>query len=683
MSKKLPFVSSDIPRDLRIYLDRVREAIDGAGANKLVTVGDLVSSGVAGTTAGGALAPAVPIASTPMTPTGLEANGAIKNIILTWDDPLYSGHAYAEIWAAATDDFSLAVQVGMAPGSIYTDPVGPGIVRYYWIRFVNVLGVQGAFNAIAGTRGETGQDVEYLLNILTGQLTEEQLYSDLGARIDLIDGVGPGSVDARISVEADARTTADSALSSQITTVAATTTTTAAALQTEITTRAAADSALSSSITTLQATVDSNTTAIQTEATARASADGTLFAQYTVKIDTNGYVSGYGLASTSSGATPTSTFAVRADSFYIASPSGPGVAPAMPFIVRTTATTINGETVPAGVYMTDGFIQNGTITNAKIGDAAIDNAKIANLSASKITAGSISTGAYIQSTSFISGTQGWRISGNGTAEFGAASIRGLITAAQIDSRGLSIKDASGNTILSAGTPLSTSYISGLGSLATQSSVNWNTQISNIPAFGNFAYLSSITSANISTYIEAAAIGTAYISNLAVTTGKIADLAVSNAKLDNLAVTTAKINDLAVTTGKINDLAVSTLKIASQAVTFPQSAYTNGFTSGYGEIQVQSLTVSATGAPALLIFGAHVYSDVHENLYVKLTRNGSTVFQVGPGPDYNKKVRGEGMETATIIDNPGAGTHTYQLYVGSGSNYVSSQSRCISYLEVKR
>jgi len=101
-------------------------------------------------------------------------------------------------------------------------------------------------------------------------------------------------------------------------------------------------------------------------------------------------VAGFGLASTANGATPTSAFAIRSDSFYIASPEGPGVAPAMPFIVRTTPVTINGVNVPVGVYMSDAFIQNGTITNAKIANLAVDDAKVANLNASKINAGYIS-----------------------------------------------------------------------------------------------------------------------------------------------------------------------------------------------------------------------------------------------------------------------------------------------------
>ena len=55
----------------------------------------------------------------------------------------------------------------------------------------------------------------------------------------------------------------------------------------------------------------------------------------------------------------------------------------------TSQQTINGENVPAGVYMDTAFIKNGSITNAFIGDAAIDNAKISRLSADKLNAGTI------------------------------------------------------------------------------------------------------------------------------------------------------------------------------------------------------------------------------------------------------------------------------------------------------
>jgi hypothetical protein len=110
--------------------------------------------------------------------------------------------------------------------------------------------------------------------------------------------------------------------------------------------------------------------------------------------------------------------------------------------------------------MTDGYIQNGTITNAKIADLAVDNAKIAFLSADKIRAGSISVGQYIQSANYVSGSAGWKIDGSGSAEFGAASIRGQLSASQINSNGLSIRAADGTVILSAGSSVGASSFTG-------------------------------------------------------------------------------------------------------------------------------------------------------------------------------------------------------------------------------
>ena len=156
--------------------------------------------------------------------------------------------------------------------------------------------------------------------------------------------------------------------------------------------------------------------AVSTESQARITADNKLFAQYTVKVDVNGYVSGYGLASTLVGDAPTSAFAVRTDRFYVASPAGPGVAPTMPFYVQTAPTMVNGVSVPVGVYMTDAYIANGTITNAKIANLAVDGAKIARasintahintLNASVIEAGSISTEKLRVGSASVAATSG-------------------------------------------------------------------------------------------------------------------------------------------------------------------------------------------------------------------------------------------------------------------------------------
>lgn len=421
---KLPTVVSNLAPDLRAFVNRVREALDSGGNNRLITVNDLISSGIAVPGPGGTIIPPSGggVITTPPTPKNVAANGAIQNIIVTWDDPLYFGHAYAEVWGSDTDNLGDAVQIGMAPGAIFIDAIGPSSIRYYWVRFVNTLGTAGAFNAVAGVQGVTGPAVEYLIDTLTdAALDPDSPYTKFAVRADLFYVVPE---------------------------------------------------------------VDFNQ-----ESTPTATATGDLWYQPSTEITRTWDGSAW------------SSFSVQ-----------------LPFIVNSSPQTINGVAVPAGVYMDAAFIKNGTITNAKIGNAAIDDAKIANLSAGKITAGSISVGSFIQSSNYLIGSQGWKIHGDGTAEFAAAAIRGQLTAAQINSNGLSIRDTSGNIILNAGTGVfngttSASNVSGLGALATQNTVSGTTQVTGL---GGFAYLSSITSANISTYIASAAIGNAYISSLSAT-----------------------------------------------------------------------------------------------------------------------------------------------------------------------
>lgn len=113
--------------------------------------------------------------------------------------------------------------------------------------------------------------------------------------------------------------------------------------------------------------IATNTVAIQTEATARASVDGDLLAQYTVKIDINGYVAGFGLASTANNSTPFSEFYVRADRFAVGSP---GATRTVPFIVQSGV-----------VYLDQAVIKAASITDAMI----------VNVSATKIIASSLSS----------------------------------------------------------------------------------------------------------------------------------------------------------------------------------------------------------------------------------------------------------------------------------------------------
>jgi len=83
--------------------------------------------------------------------------------------------------------------------------------------------------------------------------------------------------------------------------------------------------------------------------------DGVL-GKYTVKIDHNGYVSGYGLMSEENDGAIISEFAVRADRFSIGSPSGSTSELATPFMVLSTPTVIDGTTFDPGVYMNSAMI---------------------------------------------------------------------------------------------------------------------------------------------------------------------------------------------------------------------------------------------------------------------------------------------------------------------------------------
>jgi hypothetical protein len=433
----------------------------------------------------------------PPTPTGFTVGAAISNIFIGHDAPLYPqghGHAKTVVYGATRATgaplpvFSDAVPITEFSGTVFAHPTNPATTWHLWIKWVSVDGVYSAAPA-GGTNGlvaTTGQDVSLLLTALSGKITESALFSALGARIDLIDGVGAGSVNARVAVES----------------------------------------------------------------AARSDETGALFAQYTVKTDVAGLVSGYGLASTVRNAAPTSAFGVRANSFFVAPPAvaqstaptvnlydgyvwldtsvTPNVtryrsgaawvlnSPVLPFVIQTTPTTINGVAVPAGVYANDLYVKNGTITNAKIGDLAVDDAKVFSLSVAKLIAGSLSVGQYAQSTGYVANTSGWRINGDGTAEFSGVVVRGTIyatagqigginitgasvrsanydgvgngfalnangtldlpngsvKAAYIDARGLSIKDGAGNIILAAGTALNWKNIAPVNVNLAPSLMSW-------------------------------------------------------------------------------------------------------------------------------------------------------------------------------------------------------------------
>lgn len=274
--RSLPRVVSQIPNDLRQFLEKVREYLLDVGDDQFVTKGQLLRGGIIGTTPGGQIIPPEQFAvDTARVPTGLATSGALATIILTWDEPNYRGHARTEIWAADTNDFGAKELVGTAEGTVFSHNVGSGATKYYWIRFVNALDVAGPYNSTTGTVGVTGQDPDYLIEVLS-------------------------------------------------------------------------------------------------------------------------------------------------DAY--------GVTGDAPFFQLNSPTVINGVTIPAGTYIKQAWIADATISRAKIQDLAVDNAKISDLSAAKITAGSLQVGSYVQSSNYVSGSTGWKIAADGSAELSNITARGAIYA---------------------------------------------------------------------------------------------------------------------------------------------------------------------------------------------------------------------------------------------------------------
>lgn len=157
---------------------------------------------------------------------------------------------------------------------------------------------------------------------------------------------------------------------------------------------------LATRLTTISSTLGSNTTAVAVNASSISGIEG----KYTVKIDNNGYVSGYGLISTANNGIPTSEFTVLVDKFAIIDAAQTTGTPVVPFVVT------------GGVV----YMQNVVIGGALIEDASIGNAKIASLQATKITAGNISAAIGLTTGSINVSSSGKIYSGKTTFSTAAA-----------------------------------------------------------------------------------------------------------------------------------------------------------------------------------------------------------------------------------------------------------------------
>jgi hypothetical protein len=231
---------------------------------------------------------------------------------------------------------------------------------------------------------DTASTTALIVNEQTARASADEALAhsleSVAARLNDVSGSGK-TVEAVILEDRQARVTGDQANATAVTALVARfnnadpsgkpTNSIEARVAREETARANADSGLAQSITQVSTRLNNAGgpgVTVEQKFTATASAIEGLSGQYTIKIDNNGHVSGFGLASTPVNGVPYSVFAVVADRFVIADATGDNVTP---FQVIASPTYINGAYVPAGVYMQNAFIHAAAIDTLRIAGNAV------------------------------------------------------------------------------------------------------------------------------------------------------------------------------------------------------------------------------------------------------------------------------------------------------------------------
>lgn len=289
--------------------------------------------------------------------------------------------------------------------------------------------------------------------------------------------------------------------------------------------------------------------------------------QYTVKIDVNGYVSGFGLASTANNGVPTSEFVVNADKFSIVTPSNPAIHP-------FTVGTIGGVT-------------KTVITSAVIGDATIDFAKINTASITSLAALSTSTGALsvtgtlTVNTGALTGTtmtgSGAQINANGTFALGNASTNITYNGTAITLNGPVVA----NSNLAAGAVSASKFATGIEPVTIVSAVPstkstssiFNTADSKLYRWNGTAYVASVAAVDVSGTLSDAQIAAVAAAKLTgqITTTQITDNAISTPKIAAGAVTANQIAANTITAAQIAANTITAAQIAANTITASQIA----------------------------------------------------------------------------------------------------------------
>ena len=206
--------------------------------------------------------------------------------------------------------------------------------------------------------------------------------------------------------------------------------------------------------------------------------------QYTIKIDTGGTVAGFGLASSSNTFSGSSSeFYVRADRFAVlpATTVSNGSFPTtnlyagrtvyrsdldetyyydadntqwsttlnhLPFAVITSPTTLQGETVPAGVYIDTAFMNKGRVLDLIAGSVVADFISVnVAMDAPALFGGTINVGQINKPTT---DPRTWTVTGNTRVSNFSVDALGVMHANSAVMEGITIKAPDGTVLVDAG-----------------------------------------------------------------------------------------------------------------------------------------------------------------------------------------------------------------------------------------
>lgn len=536
---------------------------------------------------------------------------------------------------------------------------------------------------------------------------------------------------------------------------------TLAAVQTEQTARVDGDAALANSITSLQtqlgtdiSALNSSISSIQTSLDGKASAsqlntlsttvagqtatiqqnstsiDGIL-AKYTVKIDNNGYITGYGLLSSNNNGVPSSSFVIRADSFALVMP---GYGDYTPFAIGPAGVSFTGNTAWSNVTGSGKPADNATVgadaTNLKVGVSAnlLPNTEFIGGWAPHVPGGNpggcgfdfavdpdpwhpvgvrtlrVSQGPRtgqqhnVGMDTYFGGHYGTPcvpVTAGRRYEFSArlASHRcdSLLVIAwfRADNTVISYVDSGWVARRSGGNALgANSYGDGFGHVAVfgvapaeaaYACPYWRRSETDVGQDNSFAWLcqpffgeAQATQTTPSSYIPGYAKG-----------------AMSGVDKLTSANVATYIDNAVIGTAQIADLSVGTLKIAGESVTVPRSAYTAAayvLSSGTGDafINVQTCYINAAGASVMILGGASLGIDGGLAKFALriVSPSGAILSEASSQPAENSTgSSSESLFLGAVSNEVG----TYTLQARTGNTFYGSwiSNRFLSLLATKR